>query len=307
MQRVIERILNLLAFLLTASRPVTADEIRHTVAGYDQESDEAFRRTFERDKDLLRGLGIPLVLKATDAWEVEQGYLIPPADYALPDPGLSDEERAALGLAAQVVRLGGQAPGPEALFKLGGALSLDAGEPLAADLGEAATWLPLLFSAVCDRRAVAFDYREQPRRVHAYGLAHRRGHWYLIGPQAARGEVRSFRVDRIRNLTVGKRAPAFDRPPGFRAADFVPDAPWESGAGDVVVEVQFDPSISWWARRQLTPAAENHEDSDGTLRASFPVANLKAFIGWMIGFEDAAEVLAPPEVRSALVDHLESA
>ena len=60
MNRVIERVLNLLAFLLTSSRPVTADEIRHTVAGYDQETDEAFRRTFERDKDELRALGVTI-------------------------------------------------------------------------------------------------------------------------------------------------------------------------------------------------------------------------------------------------------
>ena len=69
MKRVIERALNLLAFLLTASRPVTADEIRVPVAGYDQPNDEAFRRTFERDKELLRRLGIPLEMRPTDAWE----------------------------------------------------------------------------------------------------------------------------------------------------------------------------------------------------------------------------------------------
>ena len=69
MKRVIERLLNLLAFLLTAGRPVSADEIRMTVAGYDQDNDEAFRRMFERDKDLLRNMGIPLELAPTDAWE----------------------------------------------------------------------------------------------------------------------------------------------------------------------------------------------------------------------------------------------
>jgi proteasome accessory factor B len=78
MHRVIERILNLLAFLLTVGRPVTAEEIRNTVNGYGQPSDEAFRRTFERDKDLLRQLGVPLRLEHTDAWEVEQGYVVSP-------------------------------------------------------------------------------------------------------------------------------------------------------------------------------------------------------------------------------------
>ena len=90
MQNVIERILNLLAFLLTVDRPVTADEIRHTVAGYGQENDEAWRRMFERDKDLLRSLGIPLEMRPTDAWEVEHGYVIPREDYSLPDPALTD-------------------------------------------------------------------------------------------------------------------------------------------------------------------------------------------------------------------------
>ena len=111
MRRVIERLLNLLAFLLTAERPVTAEEIRMTVAGYAKESDEAFHRMFERDKALLRRMGIPLELKATDGWEVEYGYALHPDEYQLPDPDLNDEERAALWLAAQVVRLGGQPAG----------------------------------------------------------------------------------------------------------------------------------------------------------------------------------------------------
>ncbi len=87
MKRVIERLLNLLAFLLTAGRPVSAEEIRLTVAGYDQENDEAFRRMFERDKDLLRNMGIPLELRPTDVWEVEFGYVVPRDEYELPDPG----------------------------------------------------------------------------------------------------------------------------------------------------------------------------------------------------------------------------
>src|SRR3972149_3757551 len=57
MRQVLERLLNLLAFLLTAGRPATAEEIRNTVAGYDRGSDEAFRRVFERAKELPRGGG----------------------------------------------------------------------------------------------------------------------------------------------------------------------------------------------------------------------------------------------------------
>lgn len=304
MQRVIERLLNLLAFLLTAGRPVTADEIRYTVAGYGQEGDEAFRRAFERDKDLLRHLGIPLRLAPTDAWEVEQGYVVRGDEYALPDPGLSDEERAALWLAAQVVRAGGERPDEAALFKLGGLPPAFTGAVLGADIGEVSHDLGELFSAVAEARLASFTYRGQTRRVRPYGLVHRRGHWYLVGPQAGGSDIRAFRVDRLSRLEVGSQPGAFSRPPGFRAGDSVPAVPWEAGDASTEVTVRFDPSIAWWAQRQLGEAAEVTDEPDGGLVARFTVAAAEPFIAWMIGFEDAAEVLAPPELRRALLAHL---
>ena len=304
MQRVIERLLNLLAFLLTVGRPVTADEIRRTVSGYGQEGDEAFRRTFERDKDLLRSLGIPLRMAFTDRWEVEQGYLVPRDEYALDDPGLNDEERAALWLAAQVVRVGGLSSEPAALFKLGGAPPAGAGEPVGADLGTASADLPPLFTAVTEAREVAFAYQGKERRVQPYGLVHRSGHWYLVGPPAGERGVRTFRVDRVSNLRLGRRPHAFVRPAGFRATDAVPAAPWEAGDGALEVSVRFHPEVAWWARRQLGGDVQTVEEADGSLVARLRVASVQAFIGWMIGFEDAAEVLSPAEVRRDLVEHV---
>ena len=304
MQQVIERLLNLLAFLLNAGRPVTADEIRYTVAGYGQEGEEAFRRTFERDKDLLRHLGVPLRLAPTDAWEVEQGYVVRGEEYALPDPGLSDEERAALWLAAQVVRVGGQAPDPAVLFKLGGAPPAFTGATLGADLGAVSDDVAALFLAVTEARLVSFTYKESERRVRPYGLVHRRGHWYLVGPQAGAKEGRAFRVDRLSGLQVGSRPGAFTRPKGFRAASAVPTVPWEAGETGLEVAVRFDPAVAWWARRQLTADAVVEEEAGGGVLARFSVAALEPFIGWMVGFEDAAEVLSPPEVRRALLAHL---
>jgi proteasome accessory factor B len=302
-QRVIERLLNLLAFLLSAGRPVSAEEIRHTVAGYGQEGDEAFRRAFERDKDLLRRLGIPLRLAPTDAWEVEQGYVLRGDEYALADPGLTDEERAALWLAAQVVRLGGEAPDPAVLFKLGGAAPAFAGATVGADLGSLSQDLGDLFGAVTESRLVGFDYKGTPRRLRPYGLVHRRGHWYLVGAPPGTEEVRSFRVDRISGLRVGKRPGAFARPKGLRAADHVPAVPWEAGEAGTRVEVRFDPAIAWWARRQLGEA-EIEEEPGGGLRARFWVAGVEPFVGWMVGFEDAAEILSPPAVRAAFLAHV---
>lgn len=300
--KVIERILNLLAFLLTVGRPVTADEIRTTIAGYDQAADDAFHRMFERDKDLLRRLGIPLELAPTDGWQVEHGYVVDPEAYALPDPGLSDDERAALWLAAEVVRLGGQVAAPDALFKLGGAPLTASGEPLAASLTEGSADLGTAFLAVVERRYLLFGYRNKARRVAPYGLVHRRGHWYLVG---AEGDVvKVFRMDKATEVAVGDEAGAFDRPAGFRAADFIPETPWEAGAEDMVAKVRFDPEMAWWARRQIGNRGSLEDAADGGIEASIPVANPEAFIGWLLSFDDNAELLAPPELRQRLIDRV---
>jgi proteasome accessory factor B len=307
MRKVIERLLNLLAFLLTTERPVTAEEIRQTVAGYDQSSDEAFRRMFERDKDLLRQMGVPLEWRPTDAWEVEYGYMIPPDAYEMPDPGLTDEERAALWLAAQVVRLGGQPSGPEAVLKLGGSPMAGGGEPLAADLGLAADLLGDLFQAVGERRAIRFVYRDKARRLHPYGLVHQRGHWYVVGEDRDAGELRSYRVDRAERLELDEREGVFERPAGFSVRGALPSTPWEAGPEDLTAAVHFDESVAWFAGRQLPANAGIVVNPDGSIDATLKVANVDAFVGWMITFEAAAEILGPDELRRAMVDRVRGA
>ena len=180
MQAVVERTLNLLIFLLESPHPVTADEVRRTVHGYDDKSDEAFHRMFERDKEVLRSLGVPLKMEALDAWEVDFGYTVDPAEYAIPDPGLTETERVALSVAARIVRLGGSHAGVEALRKLGGVERGAGLEPLGADLGPEAEVLGSIFEAVTERRRISFTYRDAERTASPYGIAHRRGHWYLV-------------------------------------------------------------------------------------------------------------------------------
>lgn len=298
---VIERLLNLLAFLLTSSRPVTANEIRNRVAGYGRSSDEAFRRMFERDKDLLRRIGIPLELNQGNGWGIEAGYVIDPDDYRLPDPGLTDEERAALALAARVVRLGGGPAAPDALLKLGGTGPGGGSEPLGADLGPAADTLGDLFSAVSERRTVAFDYRDRERTVQPYGLAHRRGHWYLVG--GTDDGVRVYRVDRMEALEVAAQPDAFRRPSDFDLRREIDAHPWEAGPDEIVVAtVEFSPEMAWWAARTLKV-----DHQGGALTVDLPVANVDAFIGWIVSFDDDAEVKAPPELRRMVVERVEAA
>ncbi len=256
---------------------------------------------FERDKDLLRQLGIPLELQPTDAWQVEHGYTVDQEAWALPDPGLTDEERTALLLAASVVQIGGNTAGPEALLKLGGAPAGAAGEPLAADLGSDQETVAEAFVAVGERRLLSFRYRDRARTVAGYGLVHRRGHWYLVGEDHSDETIKVFRVDRIHDLEPTGARDAFVKPEDFDPSSAIPQAPWEAGGDDVVALVRFDASISWWASRQIGGNTEVTSRDDGSIDARLRVANAEAFIGWILAFEDTAEILEPVELRDRLV------
>lgn len=303
MHRVIERILNLLAFLLTVGRPVTADEIRHTVKGYEQPSDEAFRRTFERDKDLLRSLGVPLRTTPTDIWEVELGYVIPSDEYTLDDPGFTDDERAALLAAAETVRFGGESTELAAIFKLGGATREFSRGPVSADLGQDLESLGELFAAVSDRRYATFEYRKRQRTVAPYGLVHRFGRWYLTGPERAESDVvKAFRVDRMGGLRIADDEGAFERPPDFDPETVMSAV--QPPTPTTVAMVWLDREVAGVAIRRWRDASVVESDEAGTT-VEIPYDDPRAVINWILGFDDRAEILSPRDLREQLVAHLQ--
>ena len=301
MQNVVERVLNLLIYLLESPTPVTADDVRNTVAGYAGQSDEAFHRMFERDKDVLRRLGVPLNRQALDAWEVNFGYTVDPDEYAVPDPELSEEERVALSVAARMVRLGGSHAGLDALLKLGGIERSVGLEPLGADLGAEADILGALFGAITEKRSVNFEYRNSSRHLEPYGIAHRRGHWYLVGA-GAQGE-RVFRVDRIHELDVSEEINSFTKPKGFNVRSLMDLQPWEAGSDpEVEANIRFDADVAWWAARTL-----GLDRPEGDLVANVPVTNRDALVGWILSFGVSAEVLGPQEIREEISGRVKAA
>ena len=66
----LERILKLLAELLNASTPKTADELRNKVNMY-PENLVAFRKQFSRDKAALKEMGVPLELYQSDLLQIQ--------------------------------------------------------------------------------------------------------------------------------------------------------------------------------------------------------------------------------------------
>ena len=99
----VERLMNLVIALLSTRGYITAERIRASVYGYGESpSDEAFSRMFERDKNELRDLGIPLETGRVSALDPTEGYRINRDAYALPDIDLTPDEAAAVAVATQL-------------------------------------------------------------------------------------------------------------------------------------------------------------------------------------------------------------
>ena len=81
-----ERLLNLLITLLVSRTYVTKERLREVVEPYREAGDEAFEKMFERDKEELRSLGIPIEVGYVDrAFEDEPGYRIERSAFELPE------------------------------------------------------------------------------------------------------------------------------------------------------------------------------------------------------------------------------
>jgi predicted DNA-binding transcriptional regulator YafY len=302
----LDRLLNLTAALLEARVPMTADEIRARVPGYSADSDEAFHRAFERDKDDLRELGVPIeTVTVAHHEQPRAAYTIERDRYELPDPGFELDELAAIQLAATAVQLEGldRDDVEEGLRKLGGSALPDgnAGAPLGAVPTPES--LLELFVAVLERREVDFGYGGARRRVQPHRLQFERGRWYLTGHDLDRDAHRSFRLDRIgAPVTTGERD-AFAPPeqvPGVRLR------PWELGdAPERRAQVLLDAEI---ARSVLNEdpgltVAERHED--GSVVVELVVRSPVALRNFVLSLLDRAELLGPEDLRDDLIDWLE--
>lgn len=217
--------------LLSTRAALPRSVIQRTVAGYDPDASvAAFERMFERDKEELRTMGVP-IRTVTDAHGEVQGYVIDAEEYSTHDLHLTAEEIAVLNLAAQVwddAVL--ESAATTAIRKLESIVDVSAsartttfGVLTARD----AALLPLL-RAVRDGRVVRFEYRKPghaqttKRTVEPWSVHSRDGHWYLVGSDLDQGEQRGFRISRIEGSVQVLATPVSHRPAGV-SEDWQPE------------------------------------------------------------------------------------
>jgi proteasome accessory factor B len=309
-RRKTERLLNLVVCLLATRRYLTAEQIRHAVPGY-PDGAEAFKRMFERDKEELRELGVPL--ETGSDGDEELGYRIQRQAYELPEIQLTPDEAAVLGLAARVWQRASLAEAASgALLKLRAAgVDTDVAGSLGieprVDTHEPA--FPALWRAVRDRRPVTFEYqavgRSAPQRRHLepWGVVSRRGRWYVAGHDRDRGEVRVFRLSRILGeVTPDGQPGSVTVPPGADVREIVTSTGGPSPDRRTAM-VRLRRDAAYGIRRWATGIRRDDDEWD---LAELSFADVEWLADYLAGFADDVVVLDPPDARDAMIQHLKA-
>lgn len=170
-----------------------------------------------------------------------------------------------------------------------------------------ATHLRTLVTAARQRQRLEIDYvsasRHQAERrpIDPYGIVHHAGEWYVVGFCHKRGDVRTFRIDRIAALrTTGDR---FERPHDFDLEAYRRERLYVPSADAVTVRVHLDPlavtriGVTW-------PVGEVTMQDDGSAEILIDCEGYEWVTGWVLGLGRHAWIVEPAEARHAMHERI---
>lgn len=315
-----ERLFSLVLALLSTESGLTKSEILANVQGYRQRyvqggDNASLERQFERDKDDVRELGIPLETIETPGSSGNNQtlrYRIPKGEYDLPlDVRFTPDESALLSLAAMAWREGAlSADSRRALLKVrsAGAEDDDGATALGVDAyaprlrARDAAFEPLR-SALDRAAAVRFDYitpgQHEPRRreLAPLALVQHGGRWMLAAHEFSTGSEKNYLLSRIvgpvSQYAVGQHpAPAGA---GERALAEL-DRIWASRTARIRVVPGSD------AERRLSRRRDTATEADGTLVLHHVDPQILA--EELAAFGPEVRVLEPDDLRDRVTARL---
>jgi proteasome accessory factor B len=338
-----KRLLDLVMILLGARTPVTYREIREQFAAYQTLNVEAGLRAFERDKADLLDLGVPIryVTPDEDDSLEDGGYVIDLKRFKMPEVRLTADEISALVLAASVAHAmpGGAYPkivdlalkklafdlpelpdtptefprpannAPTVLVHFPGR-SMPQASP-DSDLGEIYATLEgatRLHKRVTLTYATAATGMTSRRDVDPYAMLYREGAWLVVGWCHMRQEIRSFRVDRIRDVVMAPKpkSPDFVRPADFDVKAYATRSPW-TFASEPPEEVQLALSAeaAEVANEDFGPTSVKRVDGERTL-ITFDCANPEFATSRVLAAKGAIQVMRGDRLRARIAAELDA-
>lgn len=314
-----ERLLSLIVALMASGRGLTKEQVLSTVSGYREARDEgrsqdALERMFERDKEELRALGVPLhtVGDPTDPDDLREArYRIPKTEYVLPeDLTFTAAEIAVLNLAGAVWSEESVSADAQSALRKIRALGLDVDEPIigfAPRVSLRDPAFPALRRANEEGRVVRFTYvkpgDESPRlrRVSPLAIFEYEGRWHVYGIDRDIDEERTFLLSRIVGpveLTRETFEAAEREGAGARALEQLGEV---AARNEATIEVMPETEAALRLRRRGTVEGDPRQEH----RVRVHYVDVHILADELASYGPEVRVLAPEELRVEVVARLE--
>ncbi len=318
-----ERLLDLITYLLNASKPVPWQEIKNHFPGdYARGLEESNQRKFERDKAELISLGIPIDYQA-GSQENKEGYIIEKEKLFLPEIEFTAQESSLLMLSAgavleneffpyrdqlesalhKITSLHHQITPPPAEIAItysGG----DRARPRSA-------WAKQIQGALERRKMLEILYhafttgKTTRRKLNPYGLIFTNGSWTVVAWDHSRKGLRSFVLNRIKELTVNARRPGtpdYEIAKDFSLKAYQNQQQWEF---DVHEPIWVTVHLSRHRLPEFLPQLRTATQT-GERTFRLKVTNRSGLISWALSQKTDVEILDPPEIQNQVCGILQS-
>ena len=184
MKNVLRRAIELLN-LLSDNENLTTENIKDSISDYRDLNQQAFRRSFERDKNLLRSFGY-LIHYENDKWSYDKGYSL--SGYSIYESIIKSDKISSEKLINTYLYL--------KKYLSNSNYDNDKSEIISK-----------ILQSINEKRRVGFDYLDKYRKVKPQGLKYFDNKWYLAGEE--NGLLKTFNLDQIHNLKIGNKADLF--------------------------------------------------------------------------------------------------
>jgi len=306
---------NLVVALMATEQGLTKDTILSSVAGYREQleagaSKDALEKMFERDKESLRGLGVPIetIGNRADPDDLREArYRVPTAEYALPeDITFSPAEVALLNIAGGVWGSESLSADARSGLRKIRALGIAVDEPIigyAPRIRVRDASFAALQRAIEQCRVVTFTYlrpgeaRPRERRVQPLALVEYEARWHVYGYDLNVDADRTFLLSRtVGEVTLTRK--------GFPAE-------LREGAGERALE-----GLRAVAARQRA-LLEVHPGTEAALRLDrraeqapqgirVPYVDLHVFADELASYGPEVRVVEPADLRAEVIRRLKA-
>ena len=185
MKNVLKRSIELLN-LLSMNPSISTENIKDNILDYRDLSEQSFRRSFERDKNLLRSFGY-MIDYQNDKWSFEKGYTL--SGNSIFETINNDNDIDIHKFFYTYFYL--------KKFLSSGNMDSDKSEIIVK-----------VIKSINEKRRVAFDYLKEYRKVKPKGLKYYNNKWYIAGDE--NGTVKTFNLNHVKNLKLGNKTDLFD-------------------------------------------------------------------------------------------------